>query len=362
MAQFAILRVGKLKNWRSIRAAGGHNLRTQPVPNADPNAPPPRVLHGPDNLADAVADRLAHAAKYRKDAVLASEMILTGSPEAMAAKSPEELDAWTAANVRWLVEKYGPNLVQVVRHDDETTPHLHAVVVPINPDGKLSAKRFWGEAAGLSALQTEYAQEMKPLGLERGVMGSKAKHRAVRAFYGALEAMPEVPGLPPMPPRPRPEDGAMAGLVRARSVVEAFRDWRAQVVDWVREMRTLLKSSLAENADLRGRVAKLEAERLTPRQEAGLKRRSRRNVEAVDALRLLEDHPEGVAALLEQASEVREARRASLRGALPPEPPAFLDGEGEGAPRLKTHLRAGGVGGVAPDADREPANAPKPGR
>lgn len=361
MAQFAILRVGKLKNWRSIRAAGGHNLRTQPVPNADPNAPPPRVLHGPDNLADAVADRLAHAAKYRKDAVLASEMILTGSPEAMAAKSPEELDAWTAANVRWLVEKFGPNLVQVVRHDDETTPHLHAVVVPINPDGRLSAKRFWGEASGLSALQTEYAQAMKPEGLERGVMGSKAKHRTVRAFYAALEAMPDAPGLRPMPPRPKVEADAVAGFLRARTVVEAFRDWRAQVVDWVREMRTLLKSSLAENSDLRGRVAKLEAERLTPRQEASLKRRSRRNVDAVDALRLLEDHPEGLAALLEQSSAVREERRAALRGALPPNPPDFLEGEGGPRPRPKIRPDAGGVGGSAPYADgprRGPALGP----
>lgn len=361
MAQFAILRVGKLKNWRAVRSAGGHNLRTRPVPNADPNGPPVRVLHGLENLADAVADRLTEAKKYRKDAVLASELILTGSPEAMAAKSPAELDAWTSENVRWLLDRFGPNLVQVVIHLDETTPHLHAVVVPINSDNGLSAKRFWGEAAGLSALQTDYAQAMKPHGLERGVMGSKAKHRTLRAFYGSLMGIPDAPALPPMPRRPRPEDEAITGLLRARSVVAAFREWRLEIVEWVKEIRSLLKSSLAENADLRGRISKLEAERLTPRQEAGLKRRSRRHLESDDALRLLEDHPEGVAALLEQASEAREARRAALRGALPPTPPSSRAGEGRPLTRPKINPPAGGVGGKAPYVDgprRGPALGP----
>ncbi|MDZ5767265.1 MobV family relaxase, partial [Stenotrophomonas maltophilia] len=174
MSQFAILRVGKLKGWGSVRSAGGHNLRTRTTPNADPDGPPPRVLHGGSDLGDAVADRLREAGvkKPRRDAVLCSEMVLTGSPERMASMSGAELEAWAADNVAWLREEHGANLVQVVLHLDERTPHLHAAVVPVNRDGGLSAKRYWGEAAGLSALQTAYGNRMAPHGLQRGVMGS----------------------------------------------------------------------------------------------------------------------------------------------------------------------------------------------
>lgn len=234
MSQFAILRLAKLKGMGHVRSAGAHNLRTRETPNADPHGPAPVVLHGPADLGDAVAERLREAGvkKPRKDAVLCSEMVLTGSPERMHAMNRAELKAWAADNVAWLREKHGANLVQVVLHLDEQTPHIHAAIVPINPNGGLSAKRYWGEAAGLTALQTEYGERMAPHGLVRGIEGSKARHATLRAFYGAVEAAqtPTPPG--PMPDRPRAEDGALLGLVKATAVAEAERGWRRQLVRW----------------------------------------------------------------------------------------------------------------------------------
>uniref|UniRef100_UPI0035A266BA plasmid recombination protein n=1 Tax=Enterobacter hormaechei TaxID=158836 RepID=UPI0035A266BA len=62
----------------------------------------------------------------------------------------------------WLREEHGANLVQVVLHLDERTPHLHPAVDPVNRDGGLSAKRYTGEAAGLSALQTANGNRTPP--------------------------------------------------------------------------------------------------------------------------------------------------------------------------------------------------------
>lgn len=260
MSQFAILRVGKLKGWGSVRAAGSHNLRRRPVPNADPDAPPPRVLHGGADLGDAVADRLRAAGVKppRRDAVLCSEMVLTGSPERMASMSPRELDAWAADNLAWLRAEHGENLIQVVLHLDERTPHIHAAVVPVNANGGLSAKRYWGEAAGLSALQTAYAARMAPHGLERGVMRSKARHATLRAFYGALAAAGHPTPPPPMPERPRAEEGATLGLVRAGAVADAERGWRASVAAWA---SGLLKSEAAARLAAAGLKSENEAMR-----------------------------------------------------------------------------------------------------
>lgn len=47
---------------------------------------------------------------------------------------------WETLTVRWLREQYGDQLVSVVRHVDESHPHLHAYVLPDDPElraGKL---------------------------------------------------------------------------------------------------------------------------------------------------------------------------------------------------------------------------------
>uniref|UniRef100_UPI0021BE4B53 plasmid recombination protein n=1 Tax=Burkholderia multivorans TaxID=87883 RepID=UPI0021BE4B53 len=94
---FAIARVGKLNSWGKVGAAGGHNLRTRPTPNANADRTPDNVvLHGPDDLAAAVRDRLdaAGVTPGRKDAVLAAEFVLTASPEFFEGKTPEQVRAW----------------------------------------------------------------------------------------------------------------------------------------------------------------------------------------------------------------------------------------------------------------------------
>ncbi|WP_171496447.1 plasmid recombination protein, partial [Acinetobacter sp. TUM15372] len=72
-------------------------------------------------------------------------------------------------------------------HRDETTPHLVAYVVPIDLEGKLNAREFLGGRSKLSKMQTDFDNEVKHLGLERGLEGSKAEHTTIKDFYAEIQ-------------------------------------------------------------------------------------------------------------------------------------------------------------------------------
>ncbi|WP_171498881.1 MobV family relaxase, partial [Acinetobacter soli] len=90
----------------------------------------------------------------------------------------EKETAFFEQSRKWLESKYGKkNVVSTTIHRDETTPHLVAYVVPVDEETRrLNAKKFIGGSRHtLSQMQTDFAVEVKDLGLERGVQGSKAK-------------------------------------------------------------------------------------------------------------------------------------------------------------------------------------------
>jgi hypothetical protein len=70
---------------------------------------------------------------------------------------------------------------------DEHSPHAHAIVVPIDPNGKLNCKHYFGTREKLSQWQDRFADEVKDLGLERGVRDSRARHTDIKDFYKAIE-------------------------------------------------------------------------------------------------------------------------------------------------------------------------------
>ncbi|MHB9147664.1 MAG: MobV family relaxase [Candidatus Amoebophilus sp.] len=108
----------------------------------------------------------------RKDAVLAMGMILTGSHERMKEIEADDklFEKWKKANYDFVCKHfYKENIVRFTLHIDEKTAHIHAVVVPITKDGRLSCKDFTGGSKQLSRYQDDHAAFMKPFGLERGV-------------------------------------------------------------------------------------------------------------------------------------------------------------------------------------------------
>ena len=132
----------------------------------------------------------------------AIRIILTGTHEQMIKIEQQNcLNKWIEANLKWLKDTFGEeNVVSCVLQMDEKTPHLHATVVPIvtgerkrkSREGekkyrthngpRLSADDVMGRAR-LSTYQNTYATAMREFGLQRGVVGSTAKHQSNGEYY-----------------------------------------------------------------------------------------------------------------------------------------------------------------------------------
>jgi hypothetical protein len=186
-----------MKGAGSISGKSEHNYRVGHVPNADPERE--HLNHeyvlNYENLTAAIEGRIQNSGihKTRHDAVKGMEFILSASPERFGRDEKGQTigdyqkSNWVAANLEFMKQQYGPNLVAFTLHQDEKTPHIHAVVVPITPDGRLCAKELFSPKT-LRQLQTDYAQAMKPFGLERGIEGSRAKHVEMKRIYGMQQA------------------------------------------------------------------------------------------------------------------------------------------------------------------------------
>lgn len=226
MRRYAILRAAKLKTIAKLQSVSAHNLRREPVENADEKRAGMNFFarfekdgltwlsgsaEGVADLDAIVEQRVAsieaRGGKVRSNAVRAIELILTASPGVF--KEPGfPLSRWVGESMRWVGNEFGlGNIVQAVLHQDEQTPHMHVVVIPetmmretrgrrpksagkaaASPEKPTLAAHKWLDgAAALAAMQDRYADAMAQFGLERGVKGTRTKHKTVRAFYGAAE-------------------------------------------------------------------------------------------------------------------------------------------------------------------------------
>lgn len=170
---YAIFREEKRGNLGQVTRSNKHNFRLQETPNADPNLPAPRLLFGDLNLSKSLRSKLPE--KIRKNAVIAVEAVITASPEFFTHATPGKFDDWVNTSIQWMKERHGENLLQVVLHMDELTPHLHAYWVPLK-DGRLNYRAIQGSPKDLIAAQDGYAAAVAKLGLSRGQPNSQRRH------------------------------------------------------------------------------------------------------------------------------------------------------------------------------------------
>lgn len=191
---YAIIRIAKLTSQAHAHNATTHNYRQHEVSNADKEAQHPNreyLNHEKTDYWTLAEARIREVVtrKVRTDQVRAVEVIMTGSPEAFirgqdGRAADYSKSQWAQDNLDFLKEKFGErNVVSFTLHQDEKTPHVHAVIVPITPDGRLSAKDTFSRQS-LRELQTDYAQAMTPYGMSRGIEHSQAKHQPMRRQYG----------------------------------------------------------------------------------------------------------------------------------------------------------------------------------
>lgn len=180
----------------NVASLEAHLERTRETKNADPerlqenkNMRPFGSIKGM-TMVERVKNLMPE--KIRKNAVLAVEHMLTASPEYFTNKNKYEIYKWAQINIDWVAEKYGEkNIVSANLHMDETTPHLHVVVVPIVKN-KLNASFYFGKKSQLSQMQTDYAVYLQSKKdeiehLDRGILGSKATHQSIQKFYGTVD-------------------------------------------------------------------------------------------------------------------------------------------------------------------------------
>src|SRR6266566_7131945 len=165
MARYAIMRLAKVHSLAHIAGLSKHLERERETPNADPERTPlnERLAGSGDWVAD-VRSRLERV-KIRANAVLAIEHVMTTSPDWRRVASDQQRSAWKDLSMRWLAETYGSaNIAGAILHHDETTDHLHALVVPIDDKGHLNARGFiGGDRHRFSELQDSYHAKVAPL-------------------------------------------------------------------------------------------------------------------------------------------------------------------------------------------------------
>jgi hypothetical protein len=187
---FAILRCAKIKTMGNMGASLQHTFRERETPNADlKRLGSNQVLLGGKSSQDVIAAWRERAPeKIRTNAVHGLEYFVGSSPEAMAAKSEAEQDAYFQQALDWIKERHGvENVLSAVIHRDETTPHMTVMTIPLDKNGKLNARALVGSRQQLSAMQTDFADRVgAEHGLQRGLEGSKATHERVKSVYARI--------------------------------------------------------------------------------------------------------------------------------------------------------------------------------
>jgi hypothetical protein len=272
MSPLTILRIEKLKTFGNVAGSDDHVTRNRETPNADPTKENVRLIGGEDDraLEEIVKEKISTLKhRPRHDAVLCTEMFLSASPEYFRPKDPSLsgqwsdslMQQWALASRDWLAQNYGSKCVRAELHLDESTPHIHAYIVPLNEKtGRVSHDAMFGGRGGqgrikLSKLQDSYAAALAPLGIERGVKGSKATHTKVKEYYQAVNSEPLTAVITNNQLAPTPFESASSYVTRIQSD-EHFQAINHQLAD-----RAFMQERL-ERAEQRARDSEKERQRL----------------------------------------------------------------------------------------------------
>ncbi|WP_076419413.1 plasmid recombination protein [Colwellia sp. UCD-KL20] len=199
-----IIRTDKIKTIQQLHNVGAHNNRLKDVPNASYKHDIKRLI-GTSNLVQDVKTIMSKHGlaidKLRKNAVICNELVLSLSPEYFEDgeldykgkfNKKNTLDFIKKAKI-FLENKYQNKLAHLSVHLDESTPHIHAIVVPTYLDSvtgsyKLAAKRLF-DRSDLQLLQKEYCGTFKTIKKYTFSYKEKsmAKHQDIKTFYKELE-------------------------------------------------------------------------------------------------------------------------------------------------------------------------------
>ena len=198
---YAIARISKIKSLKEASVASAHNMRSEARFSKEVDTARShlnQIFLGSQEAYKDIQNALPKT--YRKNAVLAIEVLLTASPEyfrdedqGMGEWNQKKLENWLNPALDFAMQHFGSNLVNVALHLDEATPHLQMFVVPKREDGKLDARSLFNRTA-LIKMQDQYHEAVKHLGLKRGISAdiSHREHESVKTYYKRAKEAVEV--------------------------------------------------------------------------------------------------------------------------------------------------------------------------
>lgn len=252
----------KIEKIKSVGALGGayqHNLRLKNVTNADEAKTAFNIeLAGRvpgKSYADCFHDKIISSPWYEngnhkiaRNAVYAVEFMLTFGGEA---NGKIDIDTWCQDNMEWLSSHFGgsQNILSAILHLDERTPHIHAIVIPLDEKGKLNYTKYLGGSKyRLSELQDSYHTEVGQIhNLERGVKGSKARHQDIDNFYSMVNEA--------VAPITLPEPKQRTGLFKK---METAIEYQEKITPIIQHAHSVSVSKELENELLKKRIADIE--------------------------------------------------------------------------------------------------------
>ena len=177
-----------------------------------------RLIEYPDGVKDrsaAIQQRLEEAGLTRKigsNQVRAIRINVSGTHEDMKRIEEEgRLDEWCADNLKYFADTFGKeNIVAAHLHRDEETPHIHVTLAPIvkgerkrRKREEQTKKRYRKKPTDtvrlcaddimtrlkLKSYQDTYAVAMAKYGMQRGIDGSKARHKSTQQYYRDIQKL-----------------------------------------------------------------------------------------------------------------------------------------------------------------------------
>ena len=277
---YSVCQIAKIKSFGSMGGSEKHTARERETLNADPDKDNIRLMGTPDDpsLETLVREKIG-SQKYRQDAVLCDEMILSASPEYFRPHNPSKAGEWddqkmwyfANATAEWLRQRYGDKCVRAELHLDEATPHIHAYIVPLDENGKLSHKQMFGSRQKLSQLQDSFAAAVSHLGISRGVKGSKATHTKVKEYYYAVNSEPLSLELDRLAPRNSETAKQLHQRIKEDSTITSINHQladRQRIVEQLRRHEEHAAIREKQKKELEERIEYLEQENFKWRQLA----------------------------------------------------------------------------------------------
>lgn len=202
-APLAVLNIQRI-GWGALKAHARHERREiGDLSHIDPDKTQENVAFGldrcPEKAVKQYIDKRGAKIDKRNERPI-TRLILSASPEYFRPGAADEAGtydrsrvlAWTRETTLWLRKEFGSDAVHIALHLEETTPHIHAVVVPtyikqtkrrrVVQVSHHKHRAFSGERS-YEGCQDRYAEAVSGLGINRGERASVGKkHRTKRQW------------------------------------------------------------------------------------------------------------------------------------------------------------------------------------